>query len=257
VIFWHPDRNKDPKAKEVFHKIHEAYLVLSGETSKKTYDSVLNAKIIQQQKVNEKDNNSKRMKEDLLRREAAHAAKKQKINSEEILRKYSEQDANRKRESWRKYREEITSQYNTETNDSIEEEEIGATIKVTWNPYIGSYSESNLRNLFAKYGIIKYILAKHKNAYITFKYSYAACMALEREAGDVENPITIYWERTNKLKPDAAKTLTNSFKVPHPTQHKNLETLVFANLRRAAEDKKLKENVILIHTESVSVHMES
>ena len=40
---WHPDINQDPKAKEVFRDINEAYHVLSDEQKRAEYDAILNS----------------------------------------------------------------------------------------------------------------------------------------------------------------------------------------------------------------------
>lgn len=36
---YHPDRNKDPNANEIFNKISSAYDILSDENKKKLYDA--------------------------------------------------------------------------------------------------------------------------------------------------------------------------------------------------------------------------
>jgi len=247
VRFWHPDRNKNPNAKEVFHKIHKANEVLSDENAKKAYDALINAKILKLKKDNAKDTNNKRMKEELFRREATHA-KKQKPSPCSI----DEEQARAKRESWRRFREEmaasIRSNYSSD-NDPAEEDP-GATIKVMWDELKSSYTEFQLRSLFSKYGVIDYIIVKHKRAYIAFKLSYSAYMALEKEAGEVENPLKINWSRKNKLTPEASKKpssinspqgISNAYIVPQASQHESLESMVFANLRRAAGAQQLKE----------------
>ncbi len=40
---WHPDVNPDPKAKEIFREINEAYYVLSDETRRQEYDNILSS----------------------------------------------------------------------------------------------------------------------------------------------------------------------------------------------------------------------
>ncbi len=40
AIKWHPDKNKDPKAKEYFQKINTAYQILNNKQSKKNYDQL-------------------------------------------------------------------------------------------------------------------------------------------------------------------------------------------------------------------------
>jgi len=213
VIYWHPDRNPDPKSKEIFHQIHKAYEVLSDEKAKQAYDAVIKAKLMRMKKDNELDSKKKRMKEELLAREAEHKAKKHRTTvysatDEEKLRKfYEEQEARVKRESWRKFREEAIIQ----PEEHITEEDLdpGAAIKISWDSNKGNYNEIKLRTLFSKYGSIDYIQIKQKKAYIAFKNSYSAYVALEQETGDIENPLKINWGRKNKLKPETAATKKN------------------------------------------------
>jgi len=227
-------------------------------------------------KDNELDSKKKRMKEELLAREAEHKAKKHRTTvysatDEEKLRKfYEEQEARVKRESWRKFREETSSsstqQSSSEEHNNVNEEDLdpGATIKISWDSSKGSYNEIKLRTLFSKYGNIEYILVKHKKAYIAFKNSYSAYVALEQETGDTENQLKIKWGRKNKVKPETAATkkmepintikqniinnptptFTIPKQVPLASQHKELESMVFANLRRAAETQKRKEPIL-------------
>lgn len=42
AVQWHPDKNKNEEAEEIFKKINEAYSVLSNETKKKEYDKSIN-----------------------------------------------------------------------------------------------------------------------------------------------------------------------------------------------------------------------
>ncbi|KAF6026284.1 hypothetical protein EB796_015412 [Bugula neritina] len=78
ALKYHPDKNKDPGAVEIFHQLSKALEVLTDEAARAAYDKILKARAAAQLRHKQLDAKRQKLKEDLEAREQAGVSEKQK-----------------------------------------------------------------------------------------------------------------------------------------------------------------------------------
>ncbi|EMR11080.1 hypothetical protein PNEG_00679 [Pneumocystis murina B123] len=172
ALRYHPDKNKEASAIEIFHKIALAFDVLSDPVSRSSYDSSRESWLAKKRKYEALDKERKRMIDELERWDKE--AKLRKIKSETAmdatLRKLQEEGAalRKKKEEALKVQREAERQ-----SESVKDEKVSKakeeksrftaedrTIKVRWRRDQITLDKNRLINAFERFGKIEDVLLK-------------------------------------------------------------------------------------------------
>ncbi|KTW28912.1 hypothetical protein T552_01539 [Pneumocystis carinii B80] len=173
ALRYHPDKNKEASAIEIFHKIAVAFDVLSDPISRSSYDSSRESLLAKKRKYEALDKERKRMIDELERLDKE--AKLRKIKSETAmeatLRKLQEEGAalRKKKEAALRAQRESEKQMESHNDEKVlktkEEEKSrftmeNRTIKVRWRRDQITIDKDGLINAFERFGKIEDVVLK-------------------------------------------------------------------------------------------------
>lgn len=235
---YHPDKNKETKAKEKYLQITKAYEILSDEKAKKAFDAVIKSKLESKKRDMAMDANRRILKEDLELRE--QLAKKQRTNEEEarknlqreIERLRAQNLEKRKQEEDRKSQEKASAQ-----EKESKESDNDYTIVLSWKTKetVVDYTLEWLQRILQMFGEISSIIIQdgrkeakketekseeireRKKAFVVFKNSSSALHLMgdlpgtvKAQLGDPKNPLKLKWKQPRSEKSKTEKTLPAS-----------------------------------------------
>jgi len=244
----HPDKNPDPKAAELFHKLQDALQILTDLSARNAYDKLQKAKKEAAIRNRQLDSKRRKLKSDLEARE-----------KEAVNRKVSQCDNRTDEEIFqiqlervRKENKKILEDENELMRQNFANTHISASssgwdsskhrIKIKWksektDETNGGYSYENLTRYLDKYGdIVALVISSKKkgSAVVEFKTQDAAEMAVEYEKGIVSNPLKMEWVGDAPKSRKAGVTVTES----------DYESIVLRQMRQAEERRKLIEQMM-------------
>ncbi len=210
ALHCHPDKNPDnPNAAEEFHRLSDAYEVLTDEATRNAYDNILKARKANELRNRKLDAKRRKLKDDLEAREkAAQEAENafetvvSKKTAEERLAEEIErlrkEGSRRLEEEQELMRREIEAEAKKQHRASQHHSGEGVSrLKLKWKDR-AFYDESKLRMIFEKYGRVKNVVileAKKKdgrmNGLIEMESSSAAVNAVKIERGFEDCPLKI------------------------------------------------------------------
>lgn len=263
----HPDKNPDnPRAAEMFHQLFQALEVLSDELARAAYDKVLKAKKAHEIRHRQLDAKRKKFKEDLESRETAarsenekkEVAKEKLLVEVERLRKEGSSLLEREQEL---LRDQLKRESTSKSSPMVGEEEV-PRLKIKWkssknDPSNGGYNETVLHEMFSKYGKVNMVLVSSKrngSAIVEFCSADSAEMAVKRECGLRDNPISSSWigERPSRVSSEIPMN-GPSRRAPDPVpvsvdgsvsgSDRDFESIVLMKLRQAEERKRLADQI--------------
>ena len=256
---YHPDKNSDPKAAEMFLLLQSAKNFLMDDEKRKEYDSkirkIVKRKEYDAQRSKSMDGKRKKMKEDLEARigknEGYVPTAPNTVASEQIRRKSNVDDIDRLRKE-NKIRMEATTletqrramekqnEFMTHRKAMAEEmsksNECHIQVKVKWLRALESHSEESLHKLFSIYGSIEDIAFradKGNVAIVTFTSRSSAQAAVDAHATSEDLQVTF-------LKRKAAVFSHQYSSDSNPLSSDDLPGLV----RRAVEKEELLRNFL-------------
>lgn len=215
ALKYHPDKNPDPSAVEIFQRIQKAKDFLTDDTKRKEYDEKQNAiqkrKEYDKKKMQNMDSNRKKMRQELESRmqqfrQEADKDKGIKINDPDKLGKVRS-DGMRRRENTSK-----ASERNFRNEEARErKDDTGLRqIKIKWKRSRQSHSDDTLYSLFSKYGSIEDVVltgSKGNSAIITFSTQQSTTKAIESHKMDEDMRVSL----ANKSNIDVEKSTVFSF----------------------------------------------
>ncbi|QSL65187.1 hypothetical protein MERGE_002492 [Pneumocystis wakefieldiae] len=174
ALRYHPDKNKEASAIEIFHKIALAFDVLSNPVSRSTYDSTRESWLAKKRKYEALDKERKRMINELdrLDKEAKLRKIKSETAMEATLRKLQEEGAalrKKKEEALKVQREaerlseSVKDEKVSKTNEEEEKSRFTVedrTIKIRWRRDQITLDKNGLINAFERFGKIEDVLLK-------------------------------------------------------------------------------------------------
>lgn len=235
---WHPDKNPDDLkgAQERFHRLSDAFEVLSNDEMKKAYDNLLKARKANEIRTKQLDAKQRKLKEDMEAREAA--AKIIDIEKQEAWR--AEQEIERiRRENIallekEKQREEALARSRShgkvpEKTLAARGDEQSAKLSLRWKGS-SAYDKNILKTMFSKYGKVKEVVVIKKGGdkmigLVEMASRSDAVIAAKVETGDGQCPLRVKLVGEENV----------SAKVPETTtDFERFESLVLKKLQDAA-----------------------
>ena len=244
----HPDKNPDPRAAELFHKLQDALQILTDKSARNAYDKLQKAKKEAEIRNRQLDSKRQKLKSDLEARE------KQAANSKDD-NKTDEENFQMERERVLKESNKIVEEENEIMRQNFARTHISyaATsssawdsskhrIKIKWkaeknDETNGGYSYEILTKYLDKYGdIVALVISSKKkgSGVVEFKNQDAAEMAVQYEKGIISNPLKMTWIGDAPKSKKAGVTVTES----------DYESLVLRQMRQAEERRKLIEQMM-------------
>ncbi|XP_067938988.1 dnaJ homolog subfamily C member 17-like [Watersipora subatra] len=269
ALKYHPDKNSDASAVEVFHKLSKALEILTDPAAKAAYDKVLKARAAAKLRERKLDAKRQKLKHELEAREQAGITDEQKRAQAahnlmaEVERLRKEGSALLEREA-SLLRQELQRQSEAETLPTNKPSE-PMRVKIRWkcpkdDPTNGGYSSEVIRCIFEKYGPVETVVVGTKRngtALLEFASSESSLVDVETETGFQTHPLTVTWlsgrpieqetageQETSRPGPEAAKHKTYSAReeaVPNQACDGDFEELVMFKMRQAEERKKVVE----------------
>lgn len=218
ALKYHPDRNADPKAKELFLQIQNAKDFLLDDSKRKELDEYLTS--IKKRKAQEErrnlqmDGKRKRMKSDLEQR--VQQAKEQKDSFHDrstkaasasqdpnILKHLQRENAARMEAAGREQseREEKRKRDLDHLAFLVSLDQAGFRVKVKWRTKDESHSEDSLYQLMKKFGSIEHVLiipGKGNQAIISFTCEDSARAAVDAYATSDAMRVTLMTDLEKK-----------------------------------------------------------
>lgn len=176
-VKYHPDRNPDnPDAADLFHKLTIAKDVLTDATKRREYDDIFKADIARKERMESMDLKRKSARDDLERREDDFKRHKSDARMSEMkkamdLERIKADNARRLGE--RERMRQATVPMSTVPSSTTS---LGSTLKVKFNEAI---SESDLRDIFSRFGSIEDIVVKKKSALVVYKDESSARVCMD------------------------------------------------------------------------------
>ncbi|XP_008070919.1 dnaJ homolog subfamily C member 17 [Carlito syrichta] len=252
----HPDKNPDnPRAAELFHQLSQALEVLTDAAARAAYDKVRKVKKQAAERTQKLDDRRKKVKLDLEARERQAQAQGSEEEEESRTTRTLEQEIERLREEGSRQLEEqqklIKEQIRQERDQRLrgksENTEGKGTpkLKLKWkcrkeDESKGGYSKDVLLRLLQKYGeVLNLVLSSKKagTAVVEFATVKAAELAVQNEAGLVDNPLKISWlEGQPQGTGDPRHPGLSKGSV---LSERDYESLVMMRMRQAAERQQL------------------
>jgi len=205
----HPDKNPDPKAGELFAKLHTIYDFLRDDKKREMYDKMRQQQELRKRKLEEEDSGRKSLRKELERREEAH--RKAKVQENNIS------EAEKARFQTAKMINELMQQgvlkpaqgasVSTSSSNSYSKSSSSATASSSAclfkaAPTVGSSSTTvviaweqkkvkeewqvELRLLLEQYGRVAYLLVKKKKALAVFASTSEAAAAVTANQSHTE-----------------------------------------------------------------------
>lgn len=246
----HPDKNPDPKAAELFHKLQDALSILCDQSARAAYDRIQKAKRENELRNKLLDTKRQKLKSDLEARERDAASKK----SDPYSNKTPEEIFKLELERIMKENKKMLDEENEILKQEIFKSRVSAPpttalwdsskhrIKIKWkaekeDSSNGGYNTDILTKFLNKYGDVTALVVstkKNGSAVVEFKNQDAAEMAVAYEKGILNNPLKLEWigNAPKTKKPGATVTETD------------YESLVLMQLRQAEERKRLIEQMM-------------
>lgn len=242
----HPDKNPDPKAAELFHKLQDALQILTDLSARNAYDKLQKAKKEAAIRNRQLDSKRQKLKSDLEAREKEAANKKVSQHDN----KTDEERFQMELERVRKENKKILEDENELMRQNFASTHISSSgwdsskhrIKIKWksektDETNGGYSYENLTRYLDKYGdVVALVISSKKkgSAVVEFKNQDAAEMAVEYEKGIISNPLKMEWVSEAPKSKKAGVSVTES----------DYESIVLRQMRQAEERRKLIEQMM-------------
>ncbi|XP_070493022.1 dnaJ homolog subfamily C member 17 [Chironomus tepperi] len=244
----HPDKNPDPKAAELFHKLQDALQILTDSSARNAYDRFQKAKKEAEFRNRQLDSKRQKLKSDLEAREKEAASRREskydnktpeeifQMELERVLKENSKVIEEENELMRQNFARAFVSAPASSDWDSSKHR-----IKIKWkadknDETNGGYNDVNLPKFLDKYGdIVAFVISSKKKgtAVVEFKTQDAAEMAVQYEKGIISNPLKMEWIGDAPRSKKAGATVTES----------DYESLVLRQMRQAEERRKLIEQM--------------
>lgn len=247
----HPDKNPDPKAAELFHKLQDALQILTDISARNAYDKLQKARKEAEIRNRQLDSKRQKLKSDLEAREKEAANKKASKYDDKTPEEIFQMELERVFKENKKILEEENELMRQSFANSYMSSSVATSsgwdsskhrIKIKWkaernDDTNGGYSYDNLTKYLDKYGdIVALVISSKKkgSAVVEFKNQDAAEMAVQYEKGIISNPLKLNWIGDAPKSKKAGNTVTES----------DYESLVLRQMRQAEERRKLIEQMM-------------
>ncbi|CAG9802158.1 unnamed protein product [Chironomus riparius] len=246
----HPDKNPDPKAAELFHKLQDALQILTDKSARNAYDKLQKAKKEAEIRNRQLDSKRQKLKSDLEAREKEAANRKESKYDSKTAEEVFQMELERVLKENKKILEEenelmrqnFASAHISYAATSSGWDSSKHRIKIKWkaeknDETNGGYSYENLTKYLDKYGdIVALVISSKKkgSGVVEFKSQDAAEMAVQYEKGIISNPLKMEWIGDAPKSKKAGVTVTES----------DYESLVLRQMRQAEERRKLIEQMM-------------
>lgn len=260
ALKYHPDKNPDPKAQEIFIQAKRASEFLLNAEKRAEYDAELRKKQQREQYEKERvqgmDDKRRSLKEKL-------AAQEQAAKAESQLKKKRERNLASLREEGQRRKEQKTAEEFVKHREQMAESEgVKRQIKVKWRLSATSHSDESLYQVFKQFGAvedIQLVEGKANSAIITFVAPASATAAVDSYAASEDWRVSLVGEKkqtqrasvfTHNYASSAAQQQQQQPEQPAPDlqagaprvdakQHSAFEAAVLEQMRLAAERQRM------------------
>ena len=160
ALKYHPDKNKDLKAKDIFLKIGEALKILTDPQQKKELDDRINARQKTQERYMSQREDRKKVIEDLLQREKEYLEKMMNKREQKAQDKEEEEKEERResevdvliRETRKADRERDLLHFEEQRKYKAKKPKEKTVIAMKWDASKADYSQDLIRSIFEGFG---------------------------------------------------------------------------------------------------------
>lgn len=210
ALKYHPDKNPDPKANEIFIQAKKASEFLLNAEKRAEYDAGLRKKLQREEyekaRVQGMDDARRKMKEKLAAQERAARADVQQ-------KKRQQRDITSIREDGKRRKEQKTAEEFMKHREQMAERDgERRQIKVKWRMSAASHSDDSLYGLFKQFGQIedvRLVEGKANSAIITFVAPASANAAVDAHAASEDWRVSLVGE---KKPPQRASIFTHNYR---------------------------------------------